>query len=414
MKEKRTSLEYELRPYVNPGEPYSKFIRTVPDRFIGNQELAKHSEFKKPYLSESYQEMEYKWDSPIVPYLDLLWPDLLYGRPGRKKKITEIFLCFVNDCFTPGVATVVEFFCTQPCKAVKHKWGVPGGWTISANCNTVTITSPLSECDGVQSPQDFVVDFGDGEGYTGGFIVRGCSESWFCKGDDHITPVSIGYTTQQMSLSSEQTLSVTNPATGTTYYWAVSGGGSLSAATGLSVIYDSAATNSECTNNGTITLTDCVTCDTLEIAVNADANNYTAYFISTTSGATCTWEVIKTGYRCNGDLSSVEDPPATCFGCDCPTFATCQHLDGRCACNMISNGSCGCDCPQWPHGCDCQWGNWLPNASGDFCTELSVVSRCVAAAACGTKNGFAVACSGISDVRTAAMRTAGCCPSALL
>ncbi len=58
---KRTSLEYNMRPAVNPGQSYQDFALNIPDQAIQGQSK-KHSEFKKPYLSDSYQGMDYKWD----------------------------------------------------------------------------------------------------------------------------------------------------------------------------------------------------------------------------------------------------------------------------------------------------------------------------------------------------------------
>jgi len=84
---------------------------------------------------------------------------------------------------------------------------------------------------------------------------------------------AIGYTSQQMEVDEEQELTVENPEDGCLYAWAIaSGGGSLSAAVGTSVTYTAPSTNPECANNPVITLTvRSVQCDSLEIAVNANA-----------------------------------------------------------------------------------------------------------------------------------------------
>ena len=69
VRDKRTSREYSFRPAVNPGQSFQEFISQIPDAAI-NPATKKHSEFKKPYLNSSYQEMDYNWDPPIVPPID--------------------------------------------------------------------------------------------------------------------------------------------------------------------------------------------------------------------------------------------------------------------------------------------------------------------------------------------------------
>ncbi|MBN2568121.1 MAG: hypothetical protein JXB42_01690 [Deltaproteobacteria bacterium] len=92
-------------------------------------------------------------------------------------------------------------------------------------------------------------------------------EEVFCSCEE----VSIGYTTQGMSADEEQELTVVGAVEGCVYNWAIaSGGGSLSAETGISVTYTAPHTNPNCEQNPTITLS-CggEVCDTLEIVINA-------------------------------------------------------------------------------------------------------------------------------------------------
>ena len=73
--DKRTSLEYSFRPSVSPGKSYQDFSRQIPDQAINDQFPQKHSEFKKPYLVDSYQEMDYAWKlGPIPSFPDLPIP----------------------------------------------------------------------------------------------------------------------------------------------------------------------------------------------------------------------------------------------------------------------------------------------------------------------------------------------------
>jgi len=90
-----------------------------------------------------------------------------------------------------------------------------------------------------------------------------------CKGTAHAT-------TPQMAAGASQTLYITGGSEGDTYYWATTSG-SLSSPTGTSVTYTAPATNPNCVNNPTITVT-CggATIGTLTIAVNAIAGNSVA------------------------------------------------------------------------------------------------------------------------------------------
>ena len=56
--------EYGRRMYVSK-KPYSEQIRIPTDKNQDDQIDKKHSEFKKPYLSDTYEEMEYFADAPI-------------------------------------------------------------------------------------------------------------------------------------------------------------------------------------------------------------------------------------------------------------------------------------------------------------------------------------------------------------
>jgi hypothetical protein len=201
-------------------------------------------------------------------------------------------------------------------------------------------------------------------------------------------------TSLQMQVSTTQTLTVANPVAGVTYSWVITaGGGSFSNETATTIDYTSAATNAECANNATIELRrGTVVCGTVRIAVNA-------------GGDVLTWQAI-----------------AISTG-DCPFGGSCQS--GGC---YNHNADLGCGTWSHPWYCgvwmktwkcdgtfvnreplDLQWckTNYPPGLDG--CT--TVPSGCTT---CGSLNGVSIPCSGTTDIRSAAMKTAGCCPIQLM
>jgi hypothetical protein len=197
-----------------------------------------------------------------------------------------------------------------------------------------------------------------------------------CKGTAHAT-------TPQMTAGASQTLYIEGGSEGDTYYWSTTSG-SLSSPTGTSVTYTAPATNPNCVNNPTITVT-CggVVIDTLKLAVVAGYTGYLAYRTSIlTTPSTCRVSIVSHEYNCLGnDLSS----NISCDGCDCLGYD--------------------------PVTCDCGGGTF-------FCTPEQVLARCTSLNRCGTQTvdgiPITIKCSGTTDVRTAAAKAAGCCPAALL
>jgi hypothetical protein len=195
---------------------------------------------------------------------------------------------------------------------------------------------------------------------------------------------AITYDSLQMSVGATQTISVTNAKPFKTYSWAiVSGGGTLSAATGDSVDYTAPASNANCASNPVISLSvEETVCVTLSIAVNEYAGADKAYVNSWVNTiASCNLAIWAARYYCDGTHFGVD------FGCD------------------------SCDCSGGAGDCDC--------GGGFFCFPVPLKSRCNAAHACGwdVVDGVTVYTDcggGATDVRTAAMKAGGCCPSALL
>ncbi len=174
---------------------------------------------------------------------------------------------------------------------------------------------------------------------------------------------TIGYTSQQMSPLEEQIITVLSGHEERTYNWALAGGGVLSASTGTSITYTAPATNAGCANNATITLSvDGETCDTLQIATNTYAPTDWAYWVCT-------------DIKC-GVFGGVEY---------CQFFYTYYSCSGV----ALTSGWNTCH-SQWIYG------------------GCNPISKCSEDPNCPTHIGQVV------DIRTDAMKLAGCCPEALL
>lgn len=197
---------------------------------------------------------------------------------------------------------------------------------------------------------------------------------------------SIGYTTQQMSVNQQQTLSAVPVTAGCgtpVYDWAItSGGGTLSASQGASVVYTAPATNQNCLNNPTIKLScNGVELDTLKLAVSITSGTQYAYArVINTSQTNCIVGIARYWHNCLGNVYGYA------YGCS------------------------SCDCSINPEDCYC--------SPGIYCTYEAQITLCEAGSKCSTwtVDGVVVPikCSGVTDIRTVADKNAGCCPAALL
>ena len=193
--------------------------------------------------------------------------------------------------------------------------------------------------------------------------------------DDPTKTVVIGYTTQAMQVSEEQTLTVKNRHprwSYENYHWEISaGGGSLSSDVGLSVVYTAPATNPNCELNATIDLI----CggnvvDSLGIAINADTTDTWAFRYW--SGLSC--------------IESIPDVVYTCFLTN-NTYDCAGNLLAGYPCELIRQaGSCG----------EC----YADTSPADCHSSYNTMSQLLAASPV--------------DLRNAAAIEMGCCPEGSL
>ncbi len=244
---------------------------------------------------------------------------------------------------------------------------------------------------------------------------------------DDAAVLEVGYTTLAMACSGSQTLTAVGGCA--PYGWSKTGGGTLTpAGDTLTALYTAPATNAECANNPTITLTDCCGGSAhIHIAVNcntADADAYVIWvdnvtYYAANCGSNCgygngpIYEHIFDAYvyHCDGTLhrtktsallyrSPVSSPILLSNQVLCAmginpvgSIYTLATTGWHLAAGPTSDGAnCGCTDPG-NQGC----GTWNVNAGSN-----GVLDPPVATAIPGQNDAW--------DVRTDAMKTAGCCP----
>lgn len=458
--------EFGRKPYIS--KSYHDMMKKVTNRAKWNQKLEKQSEFEKPYRDdENYAEMQHyhSKSNSHLPGAD--YPDMpVSGIPfdtceDIKNKILEMqsnrklgymmyvsktyeylwYLWDLNNCgtgywlHTGCMGDDVEYPSGQDCidvgEVAKLRWrthpddpivscssegaltgvftfGMP--YTIGKQDNVDNITYVNARLDEESNSQMMVV-------IAKTIRNNKCSQAvMFCQCD--CDGISIGYTTQGMSVDEEQVLTAEGAVEGCTYTWAISsGGGELSAETGTSVTYTAPSTNANCASNPTITLS-CggEVCDTLEIAINAVSSNLAVFVSNTVSyevAATSENPSPNTGLCDNYYVIVNAKLTGSWYGCDGALYYGPCNLTGQ-----VNSGS--------KYDKD---SNLLStkNADGDFylCVDADYatvtdmagrvrIATCYLGGSYGD-NGLAwISDNSPIDNRSSAQITAGCCPPQLL
>lgn len=210
------------------------------------------------------------------------------------------------------------------------------------------------------------------------YIVRGrpCCED--------AVALSISYTSLLMSCGGQQTF--TSIGGCDPYVWAVtSGGGSIT----QGGVYTAPATNANCTDNPTITLTDCCGSSAqVQLAVNCytEAWNALSYIVFE---------------ECEGCYCSDR-------GCD-QGVANCWNRHFK---NWRCDGVISQDCDLAPCGsrqyspCDGNLSGYVQVSCSNYETDCSYIGDC----GCTPSGNLQCLCDTLEDMRTQAMKEAGCCP----
>lgn len=133
-------------------KPYAEQIRTPTDKASDNAIDRKHSELKKPYLSDTYEEMEHLADAPLgysfnpsgpfnidTPWMGNPVPD--FGGPNNPYDPWTIpFYCGTQPCWCEDETKEFTMKCTQEIVRVYFNPAVDG-LSVSANKTSVTVTA---------------------------------------------------------------------------------------------------------------------------------------------------------------------------------------------------------------------------------------------------------------------------------
>src|SRR4030043_2016560 len=229
------------------------------------------SQWKQPWRSDSYPKMEAELAWPGMPSYKL--PPGTYGPGGDCTPVGDAIGGGSVDPCQPGLNCGQWVWnCAHKIKSflVVQNFGFIQNITYGAN-DTVTVTVCWNEGDraaGRKVGPKAVLANGKDVVSTADMSAC-CPDKAVCtKACGKCAVLAItGYSSQQMSCSGTQSLTATGG--GGKYKWSFTGGGSLSKSSGASVVYTAPATNAECANNPTVTLTDCCgTTTSLQFAVN--------------------------------------------------------------------------------------------------------------------------------------------------
>ena len=216
-----------------------------------------------------------------------------------------------------------------------------------------------------------------------------------CKACGKCITLSISYVSQQMSCNGTQYLTAVGG--GGRYVWSVSGGGTIAKASGFTtptVLYTAPSSNADCANNPTITLKDC--CEkiaTLKIAVNCyTETGAVAYF----GNARCLNDLLEITTGCIGWKGGQED--CGVGNVICHPWLGLYENSYNCVGTILANPLC--------------------NTNNEVTKCVGASADCLAGVCCDALSTggtcHSIYPSGTFDARTTAMKTAGCCPAALL
>jgi hypothetical protein len=291
--------EYSRKPQMYAGS-YQEMQERTPEKYAQDTiGPFPESEHQKPYENptEDYQELEDLYTPfNFPPYQGPIHVDVPAQAPDR-------LVCMARTVGTwcKGMTTVIKVMWSEAkgccAQLLVDPFRFTSGFTFSANCHQVTVTA-AEDADaggGIMC----LAKLPDGQDGTSFYLEEGTDlTANNCTGDDAQATV-IDYN-PQMSVNTSQTLTVLHPRADCVYQWTLSGGGSLNATQGNSVVYTAPATNPNCANNATITVAakgragcrpkDGVVCDTARIAVNAYTLDHTAYqYKFCHQDFTCVW-----------------------------------------------------------------------------------------------------------------------------
>ena len=363
------------RPYVNQDLSYRETMDRRPAKEDPDYQFRKQSEFKKPYQSPDYQNMEYRFDYPGINFD---WPDINGGGDITPGLIDDInnglwnanFFCSGSPCYCPEEERCFDLGCT---------WKIVAIHVLSGDISVIGTSNACitggKDYDGTAQIQ-VVQKFGPSERTAGKTIygshvmsVSKCSDCVECSCSGSET---IAYSDQEIPCDSSEELTITNQvASDSCYTWSLSGsdfafdsvGGSQTTATGASVDLYAPETNADCDSSTIVTLS------------------------------------------CDGDVVDSVKFIANCGGDDCEVAYVLK-------CNLTGTPSRTCIVPYNCSGA-MLLGVCSIYGSSFFCLndQGAGCASCYPNYECYTEEGHTT--PGIHDQRTEDQLDAGCCPEEL-
>lgn len=216
-------------------KPYAEQIRIPTQKAADNAIVTKHSEFKKPYLSDTYEEMEYIADAPpgfafAPPNLDTPWMGI--PTPNFGDMYTPwhlIFNCTLTseDCYCEGGEKCFSLSCTHEIIGINvHETGLD----VSVSDPRVCVTAPEGESGSVEidvnmrAPRPWPSPHGTSKFVYGthySISLPSCPTKECCSGT--VTAWDSGNSDDTVTQSSSAVATITGSGTETD--WTISGSG---------------------------------------------------------------------------------------------------------------------------------------------------------------------------------------------
>lgn len=360
-----------IRPYAQDKGGYVQKMRRATDRAMEYmmreyKQFMAHSEFKKPYASPTYDDMEYGYKPygltpfdpipPGIPFtpvgLGLTPPNPPPPGPGPRPRPRAHPLIsppvpgsgHCRGCY--GVPFFMEFCRNGPPVTGQMGMVCPDDPPVSAEISMGGGSAAVNGSTLVYTPGDDDFAFIHVHTKKGDvcFAQASAKNPSDCPHEDCIL-AHIGYTTTGMAVNETQQLTVVDGNPSTTFSWTVlSGGGSI----GAGGLYTAPSSNANCNLNPVIGLV-CggKTIDTLTIAINAVSGTagYIPYCSTQAAAGLCSGEIKKYDFYCNGNVSPIDVGCGSIFIMPwLPEVPHCTADMWKSLCDQ-SAATCGGNCP---------------------------------------------------------------------
>lgn len=356
--------EYGRKPYI--AKSYHEMMFKTPNAHIWTKIVESHSEYEKPYSSDSYDGMQYL--QPVMPGLfDFDW-DWDFGGydfefdpydPSTYPWSDEItFRCFTYPCYCAEERRCLVLPCTYPIVAVNLRSGCEGMKAEFFEGNIVCITAPASPPFGCRMDITLAVPYPNDQGVPAGItgkipriLIAECGDCVTCVPD---ATMAYDEVTSGDTIVREDTAIVAITGLNTPFTWSVAGTGfTLDNATTTGTSNTLNASASAC-GTATITVTGC---DAVAVTgyVRCTTGEWTFLGVQCDDPGTFTSQVSNTVERIHGKYKTI-----TGLSLGSPHLVS-EDCDDKCG---------GCGVCVWGYDCNAVNVNLDGDAFGDGCCCL--------------------------------------------